>query len=132
MRIAVFGLCLAALSGCDFDLGMIGLGPDPRLEAEARAIGASCRFGMRGIEDCYTLHRNIDKAAIYAGWREMDSYMRENQIEGIRAEIPLPPEPPPSAPVSAPPPPPPPPKEHSEEEEEEEEEPEQGGHAAQH
>ena len=98
-------VCTALLlSACD--LSMLGLGPDPRIaqkEAEARATGGACRYGMRGIEDCYTLNKGVHKSAIFEGWREMDVYMRENKIEGVRAVIQLPPEPPPSAPVSVPP-----------------------------
>lgn len=74
------------LSACD----LLGLGPDPRIaqkEADAKAIGGACRHGLRSIEDCYTLNKGITKAAIFAGWREMDEYMRENKIEGVRAEI---------------------------------------------
>ncbi len=74
------------LSACD----LLGLGPDPRIalkEADAKAIGGACRYGLRSIEDCYTLNKGINKAAIFAGWREMDEYMRENKIEGVRAEI---------------------------------------------
>ena len=77
------------LSACD----MLGLGPDPRIaqkEADAKATGGACRHGLRSIEDCYTLNKGVNKAAIYAGWREMDEYMRENKLEGLRAEIPLP------------------------------------------
>lgn len=62
--------------------------PDPRIaqrEAEAKAIGSACRYGLRGIEDCYDLNEDASKAAIFAGWKEMDEYMRENKIEGIRA-----------------------------------------------
>ncbi len=91
-------LVLAAvlLSACD----LLGLGPDPRIaqkEADAKAIGGACRHGLRSIEDCYTLNKGINKAAIFAGWRDMDEYMRENKIEGIRAEI----QPPASAPQAA-------------------------------
>jgi hypothetical protein len=74
------------LAGCD----LLGLGPDPRIaqrEADAKAIGGACRHGMRSIEDCYTLNKGIAKSAIYTGWREMDEYMRENKLEGIRPEI---------------------------------------------
>lgn len=74
------------LSACD----LLGLGPDPRVaqrEAEAKAIGAACRFGLRSIEDCYVLNKGINKAFIYSGWLEMDVYMRDNKVEGIRAEI---------------------------------------------
>lgn len=72
------------LVGCDLP----GMGPDPRIaqrEAEANAIGAACRYGLRGIEDCYNLNEDVSKAAIFAGWKDMDQYMRENKIEGIQA-----------------------------------------------
>ncbi|MDD2924714.1 hypothetical protein [Rhodoferax sp.] len=74
------------LSACD----MLGLGPDPRIaqkEADAKAIGGACRHGLRSIEDCYTLNKGVNKASIYAGWLEMDAYMRENKLEGLRPEI---------------------------------------------
>ena len=80
-------LCMALLlAGCD----LLGLGPDPRIaqrEADAKAVGAACRNGLRSIEDCYALNKGVNKAAIYAGWLEMDAYMRENKLEGQRAEI---------------------------------------------
>jgi hypothetical protein len=86
------------LGGCD----LLGLGPDPRIaqrEADAKAIGGACRHGLRSIEDCYTLNKGIAKSAIYAGWREMDEYMRENKLEGVRPEIQ--PAPPPTPAASA-------------------------------
>jgi hypothetical protein len=86
------------LSACD----LLGLGPDPRIaqrEADAKATGGACRHGLRSIEDCYTLNKGVNKAAIYAGWREMDEYMRENKLEGLRAEIPIAA---PAAPAAAP------------------------------
>ena len=95
-RLLLTLLLCTLLSACD----LLGLGPDPRIaqrEADAKAIGGACRHGLRSIEDCYTLNKGINKAAIYAGWREMDEYMRENKLEGLRAEIPLPlPAPPPA------------------------------------
>lgn len=72
------------LAGCDIP----GMGPDPRVaqrEAEAHAIGSACRYGLRGIENCYELYEDASKAAIFSGWKEMDEYMRENKIVGIRA-----------------------------------------------
>lgn len=72
----------ALLAGCD---QIPGLGPDPRViqrEAEAKAIGGACRHAMRGLEDCYTLNPKATKASVFAGWRDMDGYMRENKIEG--------------------------------------------------
>ncbi len=52
-------------------------------DAEGRAVGGACRHAGRAIEDCYTLNRRIDKAAIFAGWRDMNDYMRENKIEAV-------------------------------------------------
>lgn len=74
----------ALLSGCIIP----GFDPDPRIaqrEAEAKAIGSACRYGVRSIEDCYSLNEGASKAQIFAGWKEMDEYMRENKIEGVRA-----------------------------------------------
>ena len=71
-----------ALTACDIP----GLGPDPRIvqrDAEAKAVGGACRHAMRGLEDCYTLNPKASKAQVFAGWREMDQYMRENKVEGV-------------------------------------------------
>jgi len=71
------------LAGCD----QLGLEPASvtaaRVEADGKAVGAACRHGGRAIEDCFTLNKRVDKAAIYAGWREMDDYMRENKLEAV-------------------------------------------------
>ncbi len=50
-------------------------------EAEGRAIGSGCRQSGRALEDCYTRNAKASKAAIFAGWRDMDGYMRENKLE---------------------------------------------------
>ena len=73
---------LLLLAGCD---KIPGLGPDPRVaqrEEEAKAIGGACRHALRGLEDCYTLNPRASKASVFAGWKDMDGYMRENKIEG--------------------------------------------------
>lgn len=83
LLVAALGLLLA---GCDIP----GLGPDPRIaqrEAEAQAIGAACRHAQRSLEDCYTLNAKAPKAAIFAGWKDMDQYMRDNKIEGIPPQL---------------------------------------------
>lgn len=54
-----------------------------KLEAEGKAIGGACRHAGRALEDCYSLNKKASKAAVYAGWREMDGYMRENKIEVV-------------------------------------------------
>ena len=88
---------LLALSGCDQVSQKLGL-EDPtkkeaRLEPEAKAVGSACRQSGRAIEDCYSIYGWLPKAGIYAGWREMDEYMRENKLETIVPQLP-PPEPP--------------------------------------
>ena len=55
-------------------------------EADARAIGSACRYGLRSIEDCYVLNPKAPKAAVFAGWKEMDQYMRDNKIEGVESK----------------------------------------------
>ena len=78
---------LLLLAGCD---KIPGLGPDPRVaqrDAEAKAIGGACRHALRGLEDCYTLNPKAAKASVFAGWKEMDAYMRENKIEGSPSVI---------------------------------------------
>lgn len=52
-------------------------------EAEGKAVGSACRHALRAIEDCYALNPKAQKAAVFAGWREMDEYMRENKLEGV-------------------------------------------------
>ena len=69
------------LAGCDIP----GLGPDPRVaqrEAESQAIGGACRHALRGLEDCFTLNPKASKSAVFAGWKDMDAYMRDNKLEG--------------------------------------------------
>jgi hypothetical protein len=77
----------ALLSGCD----MLGIEPASavaaRKDAEAKAVGAACRHAGRAIEDCYTLNKRVDKGAVFAGWREMNDYMRENKIEPVAPQI---------------------------------------------
>src|SRR6218665_3178241 len=70
-----------------------GICPDPKTvarEADPKATGGGCRHALRALEDCYTLNPKASRAAIFAGWREMDQYMRENKIEGVQAVIPSP------------------------------------------
>lgn len=77
--LAVVGL----LSGCD----LLGIESPEKLEAakeaDGKAIGGACRQAMRGIEDCYERNPKGARSAIFAGWREMDEYMRENKLEPI-------------------------------------------------
>lgn len=78
-------LCSALmLSGCE----RIGIA-DPVKEAankesDARATGGACRHAGRAIEDCYAINPDAGKAAVFAGWKEMNDYMRENKIEDVK------------------------------------------------
>jgi hypothetical protein len=78
-------LCLAAtlLGGCDLFGGESPEVVAARRESEGKAIGGACRHAGRAIEDCYALNRKADKAAVFAGWREMNDYMRENKMEAV-------------------------------------------------
>ena len=85
-RLALAAAMPVLLSACDIP----GLGPDPRAvqrEAEAKAVGGACRHALRGLEDCFTLNPKAPKAAVFAGWKEMDAYMRENKLEGAPSVI---------------------------------------------
>lgn len=72
---------LAGLAGCD-QLGIeSGAAVAARREAEGKAIGGGCRHAARSVEQCYEQNKRADKAAVFAGWREMNDYMRENKLE---------------------------------------------------
>jgi hypothetical protein len=76
-------LVLATLSACD-QLGIEDPAKVAALkEAEGKAIGSACRQTGRALEDCFDLNPRALKSAIFAGWREMDGYMRENKLEVV-------------------------------------------------
>ncbi|GAB4566484.1 MAG: hypothetical protein Tsb007_39360 [Rhizobacter sp.] len=81
---ALISLLLAAtaLSGCDL-FGDSAEKLAAAKEAEGKAIGGACRHAGRAIEDCYVLNKKADKASVFAGWRDMNDYMRENKIEAV-------------------------------------------------
>ena len=86
MRRFILLLSIAAplwLSGCD----MLGIesasAVAARREADGRAVGAGCRHAARSVEQCYALNRRVERAAVFAGWREMNDYMRENKMEAM-------------------------------------------------
>ncbi len=70
------------LSACDFG-GESAEAVAARKEAEGKAIGGACRHAGRAIEDCFALNKRADKAAVFAGWREMNDYMRDNKVEAV-------------------------------------------------
>ncbi|MCB1939668.1 MAG: hypothetical protein KDE64_10770 [Rhodocyclaceae bacterium] len=84
MRTALLAaLLLATLSGCE-ELGI----PDPekeaaRKQAEGEAIGSACRQSGRSLEVCFSRNPKAIKAAVFSGWKSMNDYMTENNIETI-------------------------------------------------
>ena len=78
---------LVLLCGCD-RLGISDPVKDAaNKEADARATGSACRHAGRAIEDCYAINPDASRAAVYAGWKEMNDYMRENKIEVVKPEL---------------------------------------------
>ena len=89
----LLGLVLsgALLGGCE-QLGI----PDftkssANAEADGKAIGGACRHAGRAIEDCYNLNPGAPRAAVFAGWREMNDYMAEKNITEVEPKVPPPP-----------------------------------------
>lgn len=79
----IVALLVPLLGGCDQLKDRMGL-PDPaKQEAEGKAVGAACRNAGQGLEDCYRLNPDTGKAAIYAGWKEMNEYMMKNNMQVI-------------------------------------------------
>lgn len=82
----LLALASALLAGCDA-LGVeSATAVNARKEAEGRAIGSACRHAVRSIESCFQSNPRAGKAAVFAGWREMDQYMRENNVVGMPSE----------------------------------------------
>ena len=84
------GFVLAAtllVAGCDL-LGIESAqAVAERREADGKAVGGACRHAGRALEDCYALYRKAEKAAVFAGWREMNDYMRENKIDTVAPQF---------------------------------------------
>ena len=90
MKLRTFLLLLLSaplLSSCDMLYDVLDI-PDPatraaKAEAEGRAIGGGCRHSGRSLEDCYVLNPQVSKAAVFAGWRDMNDYMTENKLPEV-------------------------------------------------
>ncbi|MFZ6748758.1 hypothetical protein [Undibacterium sp. Ren11W] len=84
LMLPLFSLCM--LSACD-RLGLADPAKDAAAkEADARATGSACRHAGRGVEDCYSQNPDSARAAVFAGWKEMNDYMRENKIEEVKPD----------------------------------------------
>ncbi|MDO9112697.1 MAG: hypothetical protein Q7U63_02770 [Polaromonas sp.] len=80
---------LLGLAGCD-QLGIESPAAEAaRREADGKAIGAACRHAARSVEMCFEINKRADRPAMFAGWREMNDYMRENSIEAMPAVPPV-------------------------------------------
>ena len=85
LAVVLLAATLSWLAGCD-QLGLESASQAAaRREAEGKAVGGGCRQAARSIEACYEQNGRADKAAVFAGWREMNDYMRENQLEAMPA-----------------------------------------------
>ncbi|CAG0976629.1 hypothetical protein RHDC4_01624 [Rhodocyclaceae bacterium] len=89
LKLAILAALALLLAGCDLialfdEQGKI----DAKREAEGRAVGSACRHSGRALEECYERSPKTSKAAIYAGWRDMDAYMRENNIQVVSPDAP--------------------------------------------
>ena len=86
-------LLLALVAGSTFVAGcdMLGIESPEKVaaarDADGKAVGAACRQAARALEDCYAIYKKADRAAVYAGWRDMNDYMRENKIESVTPQI---------------------------------------------
>jgi hypothetical protein len=87
-----FALLLALASafsaaGCD----QLGIESAEKIasarDADGKAIGGACRHAGRAIEDCFVIYKKADRAAVFAGWRDMNDYMRENKIEPVPPQL---------------------------------------------
>ncbi len=74
-------------AGCD----MLGIESAEKIaasrDADGKAVGSACRHAGRAIEDCFAIYKKADRAAVFAGWRDMNDYMRENRIEPVPPQL---------------------------------------------
>ena len=92
-RLPLIAIVLASslLAGCDMIAGQLGIESPEKIaaarDADGKAIGGACRHAGRAIEDCYMMNKKADKAAVFAGWRDMNDYMRENKIAEVVPQL---------------------------------------------
>jgi len=81
-------MLVGALAGCDLTGEAALAKAAEQREADGKAVGSACRHAGRAIEDCYGLNPKAQRAAVFAGWREMDEYMRENKLDPVAPTLP--------------------------------------------
>jgi len=75
------------LTGCDAFYEALEIPNPSKAKSEAKAVGAACRHSGRSLEDCFYLNPDLDKAAIYEGWREMNEYMLAKELAVVPAQL---------------------------------------------
>jgi len=87
----ISGLILAVcclLPGCDKGDASKDAEHDQAVrDANARATGSACRQSARALEDCYKMNPDSDRGSIFAGWKDMNDYMRENKIDDVKPAV---------------------------------------------
>ena len=78
---------LLLMTGCDRFAELLELPNPGRENANAEAIGSACRQTGRSIEDCYALNPDVQKAAIFAGWKSMNGYMMEHNLKEVPSVV---------------------------------------------
>ncbi len=81
--LSLFCLC-CCLAACDQIAELDG---SKVAESDGRAVGGACRHAGRALEDCYLLNERAPRAAVFAGWREMNDYMTQNKMETIAPQL---------------------------------------------
>ena len=87
LRLPALALLGMLLAGCNLLGGESPEALAAQRAAEGKAIGSGCRHAGRAIEDCFSLNRKAEKAAMFAGWKEMNDYMRENKIAEVAPQL---------------------------------------------
>lgn len=87
LRVILALVLLPVTAGCDQIAELLELPNPSRIEAEGRAIGGACRHTGRSLEDCYTLNPGAAKAAVFAGWRDMNDYMMEHKLDVVPSRL---------------------------------------------
>ena len=87
LRHLVLLALLPFAAGCDQLAEVLELPNPSKVEAEGRAVGSACRHAGRSLEDCYTLNAGAEKAAVFAGWRDMNDYMMEHKLDTVPSRL---------------------------------------------
>ena len=59
----------------------------PALTAKGSPSRGTARDAGRATEDCSSVNKKADKAAVFAGWRGVFKALRENKIDAVSPEL---------------------------------------------